>query len=61
MPTLEMAIEVAAYEAVTRLRYAVPYASERGYCYFPSREVLGGAASFPGTHSERDHVLIRLV
>ena len=35
MPTPVMAIEVAAYGAVTRLQFMVPYASERGYYYFP--------------------------
>ena len=56
-----MTIEVAAYEAITHLRYAVPYASERGYCYILSCAELGGEASFPGTRSERNPMLIRLV
>src|SRR6187401_2396437 len=37
MPTPQMAIEADAYEALTRLRFAVPYARERGNYYFPSR------------------------
>lgn len=61
MPTLEMAIEVVAYVAITRLRFVVPYASERGYYYSPSHVAPGGAASFRGTRAERDPVLIRLV
>ncbi|KAE8779422.1 hypothetical protein D1007_47550 [Hordeum vulgare] len=61
MPTLKMAIEVAAYEAVTRLRFAVPYANERGYCYCASRAAPRGATSFPGTLAERDPMLIWLV
>ena len=60
MPTPHMAIEAAAYEALTRLRFAVPYASERGYYYFPSRAAPGGAASFPGGRIERDPVLANL-
>ena len=41
MPTPHMAIEAAAYEALARLQFAVPYASERGYYYFPSRAAPG--------------------
>ena len=41
MPTPHMAIEAAAYEALACLRFAVPYASERGYYYFPSRAAPG--------------------
>ena len=37
MPTSGMAIEADAYEAVTRLRFTVPAASERKYYYFLSR------------------------
>ena len=61
MPTLKMAVKFAAYEAITHLRFAVPYCSDRGYCHFPSRVVPGGAASFPGTRAERDPMLLRLV
>ena len=61
MPTLHMAIEAAAYEVLARLRFAVPYASERGYYYFPSRVALGGVTSFPGGRIERDPVLANLV
>ena len=61
MPTSEMAIEVAAYEAITRLRFAVPRASERGYYYFPSRPAPGEEASFPCRQSERDPMLANLV
>ena len=56
-----MAIEAAAYEAITCLRYTVPYASERGYIYFPSRAAPDEAASFPGGRIERDPVLVNLV
>ena len=55
-----MAIEAAACEALARLRFAVPYASERGYYYFPSRAAPGEAASFPGGRIERDPVLANL-
>ena len=34
MPTPQMAIEAAAYEALARLRFMVPYASECGYFVF---------------------------
>ena len=61
MPTPQMAIEAAAYEAITRLRFAVPYTSERGYIYFPSRAAPGEAASFPSGRIERDPVLVNLV
>ena len=61
MPTPHMAIEVVAYEALARLRFAVPYASERGYYYFPSRAAPGEVASFPGGRIERDPVLANLV
>ena len=61
MPTPHMAIEVAAYEALVRLRFAVPYASERGYYYFSSRAAPGEVTSFPGGRIERDPVLANLV
>ena len=61
MPTPHMAIEAAAYEALARLRFAVHYASERGYYYFPSRAAPGEVASFPGGRIERDPVLANLV
>ena len=60
MPTPHMEIEAAAYEALTRLRFAVPYASERGYYYFPSRAAPGEVASFPGGQIKRDPVLANL-
>ena len=61
MPTPHMAIEATAYEALARLRFVVPYASERGYYYFPSRAAPGGVTSFPGGRIERDPVLANLV
>ena len=61
MPTPQMAIEAAAHEAIVRLRFAVPYASERGYYYFPSRAAPGEVTSFPGGRIERDPVLANLV
>ena len=61
MPTPHMAIEAVAYEALALLRFAVPYASERGYYYFPSRAAPGGVTSFPGGRIERDPVLANLV
>ena len=61
MSTPHMAIEATAYEALARLRFAVPYASERGYYYFPSHAALGEVASFPGGRIERDPVLANLV
>ena len=61
MPTPHMAIEAAAYEALARLRFAVPYASERGYYYFSSRAAPGEVTSFPGGWIERDPVLDNLV
>ena len=61
MPTLGMAIEAAAYEAVTRLRFAVPTASERRYCYFPSREAPGADATFRCERIERDPALANLI
>ena len=60
MPTPHMAIEAAAYEALARLRFAVPYASEPGYYYFPSRAPPREVASFPGGRIERDPVLANL-
>ena len=61
MPTPHMAIEAAAYEALARLRFTVPYASERGYYYFPSRAAPGEVTSFPGGRIERDPVLANLI
>ena len=61
MPTPQMAIEAAAHEAIVRLRFAVPYASERGYYYFPSHAAPGEVTSFPGRRIERDLVLANLV
>ena len=61
MPTPHMAIEAAAYEAIDHLRFVVPYASERGYYYFPSRAAAGEVTSFPGGRIERDPVLANLV
>ena len=60
MPTPQMAVEAAAYEALARLRFTVPYASERGYDYFPSHAAPGEVASFPGGRIERDPVLANL-
>mgnify|MGYP005837616711 CR=1 FL=1 len=60
MPTPQMAIEAATYEALARLRFAVPYASERGYYYFPSRAAPREVASFPGGRIERDPVRANL-
>ena len=61
MPTPQMAIEAAAHEALVRLRFAVPYASEREYYYFLSRAAPGEVTSFPGGRIERDPVLANLV
>ena len=61
LPTPQMAIEAAAHEALVRLRFMVPYASERGYYYFPSRAAPGEVTSFPGGRIERDPVLANLV
>ena len=61
MPTPHMAIEAAAYEALARLRFAVPYASERGYYYFLNCAAPGGVTSFPDGRIERDPVLANLV
>ena len=61
MPTPHMAIGADVCEAITRLRFAVPYASERGYYYFPSRAAPGEVISFPGGRFERDPVLANLV
>ena len=46
VPTPQMAVEAAAHEALVRLRFAVPYASERGYYYYPSRAVLANLAQY---------------
>ena len=61
MPTAHMAIEAAACEALARLRFTVPYASEQGYYYFPSCAAPGEVTSFPGGRIERDPVLANLV
>src|SRR3954470_2033516 len=61
MPTPQMAMEAAACEALARLRFAVPYASERGYYYFLSRAAHGGVTSFPDGRIEKDPVLANLV
>ena len=61
MSTPRMAIEAAAYEAIARLRFAVPYASEQGYYYFSSRAAPEGVTSFPGGRIERDPVLANLL
>ena len=60
MPTPHMAIEAIAYEAFARLRFAVTYASERGYYYFPSRAAPREITSFPGGRIETDPVLSNL-
>ena len=56
-----MAIEAAAYEALARFRFAVPYASEQGYYYFSSRAAPREVTYFPGGRIERDPVLANLV
>lgn len=61
MRTSEMAIEIAAYEVITRLRFAVPRSSERGYHYYTSRAAPREEASFPYGQSERDPMLANLV
>ena len=61
MPTPRLAIEAVANEAIARLRFAVPYARERGYYYFPSLATPGGVTSFPGGRIERDPVLANLI
>lgn len=61
MPAPQMAIEATAHEALVRLRFMVPYASERGYYYFPSRATPEEVTSFPGGRIERDPVLANLV
>ena len=61
MPTSGMAIEAAAYEAVTRLRFTVPAASERKYYYFPSRAASGAEATFRCERIERDPALANLI
>ena len=61
MPTPGMAIESAAYEAVTRLRFAVPCASTREYCYFPSRAAFGAEATFRCGRAESDPALVYLI
>ena len=61
MPTTGMAIEAAAYEAITRLRFVVPTASERKYCYFPSRAAPGVEATFPCGRIERNLALANLI
>jgi hypothetical protein len=55
-----MAIESAAYEAVTRLRFAVPCASGREYCYFLSRTTFGAEATFRCESIESDPALVYL-
>ena len=61
MPTSCMAIEAAAYEAVTRLRFVVPCASEREYCYFPSHAAFGAEATFRCERIESDTALAYLI
>ena len=61
MPTSGMAIEAATYEAITRLRFAVPAASKRRYCYFPSRAAPGANATFRCERIERDPALANLI
>ena len=61
MPTPHMATEAAAYEVLALLRFAVPYASERGYYYFLNHAAPGGVTSFPDGRIERDPVLANLV
>src|SRR3954467_15935533 len=60
MPTPQMAVGATAYEALARLRFAVPYANERGYYYFPGRAAPGEGTSFPDGRIERDPVLANL-
>ena len=61
MPTVGMAIEAAAYEAITRLRFIVPTAIKRGYYYFPSRAAFGADATFCCERRERDPALANLI
>ena len=61
MPTSGMAIEAAAYEAVTRLRIAVPCGSQREYCYFPSHAAFGAEATFRCGRMEKDPALVYLI
>jgi hypothetical protein len=61
MPTVGMAIEAAAYEAITRLRFIVPTAIKRGSYYFPSRAASGVDATFCCERRERDPALANLI
>ena len=61
MPTPQMAIEAAAHKAIVLLRFAVPYASERGYYYFSSCAAPGEVTFFPGGRIEREPVLVKLL
>jgi hypothetical protein len=61
MPTSDMAIESAAYEAITRLRFTVPCASAREYCYFPSRAAFGAEATFRCECEESDPAQVYLI
>jgi hypothetical protein len=56
-----MAIESAAYEAITHLRFVVPCASGREYCYFPSRATFGAEATFRCEREENDLALVYLI
>jgi hypothetical protein len=61
MPTPGMAIEAAAYEAVTHLRFIAPTASDRGYYYFLSHAASGANATFRYERIERDPALANLI
>ena len=61
MPTLDMAIESAAYKAITRLRSMVPCASGREYCYFPNRAAFRAEATFCCGCNESDPALVYLI
>ena len=61
MPSSDMAIEAASYEAVTRIQFTVPTANERKYYYFPSRATSGAEAMFCCKRIERDPAFTNLI
>jgi len=62
MPTPELAIQFAAWEALACLRRVNPtMGNRRAFRYFPSRSTLGGNTIFSSTEEEQDVAIIHLV
>jgi hypothetical protein len=59
-PTTSMAIQLAAWEAIARLRHQLRRMNRRPFHFYPSRAALDGDTSFVATHHEEDLAVVHL-